>query len=167
MEKDFSEKKGLWKLLVDGSSCASESGVGLVLNSPDGWTLEYAQRFGFKTTNNELEWEALIAELTIAKHLEVRKIEVSSDSRLVVGLVSGEYKAREDIMAKYLAHVQNLKLDFQVFQVVKVPRPENTRVDQLSKLATAGELEKNRTVLVDYLDIPTISEVDVMDIDVQ
>ncbi|GAV81378.1 hypothetical protein CFOL_v3_24835 [Cephalotus follicularis] len=69
-------------------------------------------------------------------------------------------------MAKYLARVKSLKSDFLVFRVLKVPRVENTRADQLSKLATAEELEKNRTLIVDYLDRPTISEMDVMDIDV-
>ncbi|GAV77949.1 hypothetical protein CFOL_v3_21417 [Cephalotus follicularis] len=62
MEEDSHEnEKGLWKLSVDGSSCVSGSGAGLVLTNPDGWTLEYALRFGFKATNNEVEWEALIA----------------------------------------------------------------------------------------------------------
>ncbi|GAV56631.1 hypothetical protein CFOL_v3_00173 [Cephalotus follicularis] len=46
MEEDTSEEeKGLWKLSMDGSSCISDSGAGLVLTSPDGWTLEYALRF--------------------------------------------------------------------------------------------------------------------------
>ncbi|GAV81703.1 RVT_3 domain-containing protein [Cephalotus follicularis] len=143
LEEDSSEnEKGLWKLSVDGLSCVSISGAGLVLTSPDGWTLEYALRFGFKATNNEAEWEALIAGLTIAKHLEVQKIEASNDSQLVVGLVR-EYEAREDSMVKYLAHVQSLKSAFQVFRVVKVPRAENARVDQLSKLARTEELKKN------------------------
>ncbi|GAV60153.1 hypothetical protein CFOL_v3_03684 [Cephalotus follicularis] len=54
MEEDPSQnKRGLWKLSVDGSSCVSESRAGLVLTSPDGWTLEYALRFWFKATNNE------------------------------------------------------------------------------------------------------------------
>ncbi|GAV61380.1 RVT_3 domain-containing protein [Cephalotus follicularis] len=113
MEEDSSEnEKGLWNLSVDGSSCISENEAGLVLTSPDGSTLEYALRFGFKETNNEAKWEALIAGLTIVKHLEVQKIEASSDSQLVVGLVSGEYEAREESMDKYLALVQSLKFAF-------------------------------------------------------
>ncbi|GAV58867.1 RVT_3 domain-containing protein [Cephalotus follicularis] len=134
--------------------------------SPSGWTLEYALRFGFKATNNEAEWEALIVGLTIAKHLEVQRIEASGDSQLVVSLASGEHEAREDSMAKYLSHFQSLKSAFEVLRVLKVSRAENARADQLSKLATAEELEKNQTVLVDYLDRPTIFEVDVMDIDI-
>ncbi|GAV76643.1 RVT_3 domain-containing protein, partial [Cephalotus follicularis] len=166
-EDSLENEKGLWQLSVDGSSRVSRSGACLVLTSPDGWTLEYALRFGFKATNNEVEWEALIARLTIAKHLEVQKIEVSNDSKLVVSLVSREYEAIEDSMAKYLAHVQSLKSTFQVFRVLKVPRAENARGNQLSKLATTGEIERNRAILVDYLDKPTISEVEVMDIDIQ
>ncbi|GAV69262.1 RVT_3 domain-containing protein [Cephalotus follicularis] len=167
MEEDTSEvDKGLWKLSVYGSCRVSGSGACLVLTSLYGYTLVYALRFELKSTNNEAEWEALIVGLTIAKHLEVQKIEASSDSQLVVGLANGEYEAREDSMAKYLAHVQCLKLSFQVLRILKVPGAENTRTYQLSKLATAEELQKNQTVPVDYLDRPSISEMDVMDIDV-
>ncbi|GAV72741.1 RVT_3 domain-containing protein [Cephalotus follicularis] len=167
MEEDPSKKeRELWKLSVDDLSCITCSGAGLVLMSPSGWTLEYALRFGFKATNNEAEWEALIVGLKITKHLAVQKIEASSDSQLVVSLASGEYEAREDSMTKYLSHFQSLKLAFEVLRILKVPRAENARADQLSKLATTEELVKNQTVLVDYLDRPTISEVDVMDIDV-
>ncbi|GAV68091.1 RVT_3 domain-containing protein, partial [Cephalotus follicularis] len=126
MEENPSEsERGLWKLFVDGSSCIIGSGAGLVVTSPDGWTLEYALRFGFKATNNEAEWEALIVGMTIAKHLDVQKIEASSDSQLMVGLVSGEYDAREDSMAKYLSHNQSLKSVFEVLRVLKVRRVEN------------------------------------------
>ncbi|GAV73294.1 hypothetical protein CFOL_v3_16780, partial [Cephalotus follicularis] len=62
MEENPSEnERGMWKLSVDGSSCITGSGAWLVLTSPDGWMLDYALRFGFKATNNEAEWEALIA----------------------------------------------------------------------------------------------------------
>ncbi|KAK3013564.1 hypothetical protein RJ639_008368 [Escallonia herrerae] len=36
-----------WTLFVDGSSNASGSGAGLILNGPDGLTVEYALRFDF------------------------------------------------------------------------------------------------------------------------
>ncbi|GAV85390.1 RVT_3 domain-containing protein, partial [Cephalotus follicularis] len=130
MEEDPSEsKRGIWKLYVDCLSCISGSGAGLVLMSPDGWTLEYALRFKFKATNNEVEWEALIAGLTITKHLEVQKVEASGDSQLVVRLANGEYEAREDSMAKYLSHFQSMKSAFKFLRILKVPRAENARAD--------------------------------------
>ncbi|GAV64776.1 RVT_3 domain-containing protein [Cephalotus follicularis] len=123
MEENPSEsEREVWKLSVDGSSCLTGSGAGVLLVSLSGWTLEYALRFGFKATNNEAEWVALIAGLTIASHLEVRRIEVSSDSQLVVGLASGEYEPREDSMVKYLSYFQSLKPAFEVLSVTKIPR---------------------------------------------
>ena len=61
------EPNGLvWKLFVDGSSNAQGSGAGLVLVDPDGLKINYALRFGFKASNNEAEYEALIAGLNLA-----------------------------------------------------------------------------------------------------
>ena len=69
-----------WKLFVDGASNAQGSGAGLILNSLEGIDIEYALRFGFHTSNNEAEYEAIIASLNLAHSLEVDQLEVYSDS---------------------------------------------------------------------------------------
>ena len=74
----------IWKLSVDGASNAQGSGAGLILTSPEGIDIEYALRFGFRTSNNEAEYEAVIAGLNLAHSLEVDQLEVYSDSQLVV-----------------------------------------------------------------------------------
>ena len=74
----------IWKLSVDGASNAQGSGAGLILTSPEGIDIEYALRFGFQTSNNEAEYEAVIAGLNLAHSLEVDQLEVCSDSQLVV-----------------------------------------------------------------------------------
>ena len=76
---------GFWALYVDGSSNMSGTGTGLILVNPEGIIVEYALRFKFPTTNNGAEYEALIAGLRIAKELEVDRLQVYSDSQLVVG----------------------------------------------------------------------------------
>ena len=48
-----------WKLSVDGASNAQGSGAGLILTSPKGIDVEYALKFGFRTSNNEAEYEAV------------------------------------------------------------------------------------------------------------
>ena len=70
----------IWKLFVDGVANAQGSGVGLILTSPEGIDIEYALRFGFHTSNNEAEYEAVIAGLNLAHSLEVDKLEICSDS---------------------------------------------------------------------------------------
>ncbi|GKC68760.1 reverse transcriptase domain-containing protein, partial [Tanacetum coccineum] len=62
-----------WILFTDGSSCADGSGAGLILTSPEGMEFTYALRFVFNATNNEAEYEALIAGLRIAEQMGIKK----------------------------------------------------------------------------------------------
>ena len=79
-ETDLSD----WKLSADGATNAQGNGAGLILTSPEGIDIEYALRFRFHTSNNEAEYEAVIAGLNLAHSLEVDRLEISSDSQLVV-----------------------------------------------------------------------------------
>ncbi|GFS41559.1 hypothetical protein Acr_00g0075090 [Actinidia rufa] len=55
-----------WKLFVDGSSTHHGCRAGLVLQTPSDEQMEYAIRIGFKATNNEAVYEALLARLRVA-----------------------------------------------------------------------------------------------------
>ncbi|GJX95351.1 reverse transcriptase domain-containing protein [Tanacetum coccineum] len=91
-----------WILFTDGSSCVDGSGAGLILTNPEGMEFTYALRFEFTATNNEAEYEALLAGLRIAARMGVRNLEANVDSRLVANHVLGEYVAKEDNMVQYL-----------------------------------------------------------------
>nr|GEV28302.1 reverse transcriptase domain-containing protein [Tanacetum cinerariifolium] len=52
-----------WILFTDRSSCIDGSGAGQILTSSKGMEFTYALRFRFDATNNEAEYEALIAGL--------------------------------------------------------------------------------------------------------
>nr|GEX45196.1 reverse transcriptase domain-containing protein [Tanacetum cinerariifolium] len=69
-----------WILFTNGSSCVDGSGAGLILTSLEGTEFTYALRFYFTASNNEAEYEALIAGLGIAAQMEVRNVHVSVDS---------------------------------------------------------------------------------------
>ena len=51
-----------WIIFVDGSSNKKGSGAGIVLEGPGNFHLEMALKFEFKTSNNQAEFEALIAD---------------------------------------------------------------------------------------------------------
>ncbi|GJS20815.1 reverse transcriptase domain-containing protein [Tanacetum coccineum] len=71
---DMSEKEALqepWTLFMDGSSCVDGSAAGPILTSPDGVEFTYALRFPFTASNNEAEYEALLAGLRIAAQIGV------------------------------------------------------------------------------------------------
>ena len=83
----------IWKLSVDGAANAQGSGAGLILTSPKGIDIEYAFRFGFQASNNEAEYEAVIAGLNLAHSMEVDQLEVCNDSQLVVRQIEDAYEA--------------------------------------------------------------------------
>lgn len=56
-------------MYVDGSSNAKGSGVGVILEIPDEVILEQFLTFKFETTNNQAEYEALLADLRLAKEV--------------------------------------------------------------------------------------------------
>lgn len=56
---------GVWTLFTDGASNVKGSGLGIVLITPSGETLRQAIRT-IPLTNNEAEYEALIAGLELA-----------------------------------------------------------------------------------------------------
>ncbi|GJX95481.1 reverse transcriptase domain-containing protein [Tanacetum coccineum] len=98
-----------WTLFTDGSSCVDGSGAGLILTNPEGTEFTYALRFPFTASNNEAEYEALIAGLRIATQMGVHNVHVSVDSKLVANQVLGTYVAKEENMIKYLEKVKSLK----------------------------------------------------------
>lgn len=55
----------------------------------------YALRFNFRTSNNKVEYEALLAELCVAKGLGANCIQIYSDSQLIVNQVKEEYHAKD------------------------------------------------------------------------
>ncbi|XP_077232508.1 uncharacterized protein LOC143869835 [Tasmannia lanceolata] len=128
----------LWEVYVDGSSNKGGSGAGLVLTGPDEFVLNYALRFGFRASNNEAEYEALIAGMNLAAQARAQKLKAYCDSQLVVCQIQGVYEAREEGMIKYLQRVRVLVGKFESFELIRVPRAENTKADVLSKLAASG-----------------------------
>ncbi|XP_027166062.1 uncharacterized protein LOC113766031 [Coffea eugenioides] len=140
-----------WTLYVDGSSNGDGSGAGLLLEGPQGEVCSYALRFGFPATNNEAEYEALIAGLQLARRLGAQRIHVRSDSQLVVCQVLGEYEAKDEIIQRYLSKVHQLTAYFESFEIQRIPRSQNRRADALSRLASTSFSDLNKTVLVEEI----------------
>ncbi|GJT29381.1 reverse transcriptase domain-containing protein [Tanacetum coccineum] len=103
------EPESTWKLFTDG---ASSSRAGLILVSPKEIEYTYALRFEFETTNNEAEYEALLASLRIAKEMKVQELTIFVDSQLVANQVKGLFEARKIIIKQYLEKAKELPANF-------------------------------------------------------
>ena len=101
-----------WILSVDGASRKIGAGVGLQLKSPTGERIEHAIGLEFPMSNNEVEYEAILAGIDLAISVSSKKIIIQSDSQLVVGQVNEEYETRDQCNNK---HVCLVKLRLESF----------------------------------------------------
>ncbi|XP_022872377.1 uncharacterized protein LOC111391392 [Olea europaea var. sylvestris] len=121
-----------WNLFVDRSTGETGFGVGIVLESPEG--------------------------LRFAKEIQVKRLLASSDSQLTVSRVNGNFATKDSSMDAYLKLVLDLIPHFERFELIQVPRLENTHVDALSKLASSKDSELLKIVPIERLSKPSISE---------
>ncbi|XP_076910539.1 uncharacterized protein LOC143568216 [Bidens hawaiensis] len=118
-------KDEVWKLFTDGASNDEGASAGLKITNPKGQHITYAIRLEFKSTNNEAEYEALLAGLRIARNLGARNLEAHVDSMLVANQIEGSYDAKDDKMASYLAQAKVLMTAFATCKVKHIKRSEN------------------------------------------
>jgi ribonuclease HI len=139
IEEPHIERK--WVIYVDGSSTKKKGGAGIVLVTLEGDELNSSLRLEFKTTNNETEYEAVVAGLEMALELGADSVEVRSDSQVIVGHIRGEFEAKGEKMKKYLTKVQSMQTAFQKFYIKKIPREDNIKADHLAKMASTENME--------------------------
>ncbi|XP_023911244.1 uncharacterized protein LOC112022850 [Quercus suber] len=96
-------EKVILEVYVDGIANQKGSRVGLVLVSSVKITIEKSLRLYFSTTNNEAKYEALLMGMTMVQKMGEKSINVFSDSKLVVGQVTGEFKVKDERMQEYLS----------------------------------------------------------------
>nr|GEU58192.1 reverse transcriptase domain-containing protein [Tanacetum cinerariifolium] len=131
-------------LFTDGSSCIDGFGAGLFITDPEGTEFTYALRFKFNATNNEVEYEGLIAGLRIAKQIGVKTLQANVDSKLVDDQVNRVYAAKESGMIKYLDKVRRQSSAFKEFSIKQVPRWENKKANALRKMASTSFVHLSR-----------------------
>ncbi|XP_024013349.1 uncharacterized protein LOC112087712 [Eutrema salsugineum] len=154
IQTDLPDEK--WSLYVDGSSSSRGAGIGIRLESPTKEILEQSFRLEFPASNNEAEYEALLAGLRLAQGIGVKKIEAFCDSQLVASQYSGDYDTRHDRIDLYLKAVKNLTDRFEFFSLTKIPRSENASVDALAALTSTSESHQRRVIPVESIDSPSI-----------
>ncbi|XP_071739777.1 uncharacterized protein [Rutidosis leptorrhynchoides] len=140
-----------WDLFTDGASCAKGAGAGLILSSPNGEEHTYALRFNFDATNNEAEYEALLAGLNIVIKLNITKLRAYVDSQLVSNQFNGSFEAHELSMQKYLKLLKETAEKFEHFELAQVSRNQNKKADALSKLVALTFSHFQKQVWVEEL----------------
>ena len=116
-----------WTLNIDGASKQSRAGISLQLRTPSGDKIGQEIRLEFSASNNESEYEAILAGLELAAALSADKLLIRSDSQLVVGQVNEEFESRDPQMAKYVSQVKQRLNSFSIWKLEHVPRDSNEK----------------------------------------
>ena len=123
--------------------------------------MTYKVRLQYQATNNEVEYEALLKGLELAKSIEAESVLILRDSQLVMGQVNGTCEAKEERMKKYLEKVLQLVKKFKEANFVQIPREENMDTDALAKEASANQpMDKfDEVQYLPSIDIPDVLQI--------
>ncbi|GJY25838.1 reverse transcriptase domain-containing protein [Tanacetum coccineum] len=146
------ENTNEWIIYTYEASSLKGVGAGLVLINPSGIEYTYAIRLTFASTNNEVEYESLLAGLWIAHKIKVQALKVKVDSKLVACQMNDEFVANSEGMEKYLAKAKEHAALFKIFLIENIPQNWNQKADVLSKLASVAFNHLTKEVLVEVLN---------------
>ncbi|XP_075473370.1 uncharacterized protein LOC142504379 [Primulina tabacum] len=132
---------------MPGASSLAGCGVGVVIISPLGEKIKLALRIDSRVTNNEDEYEAVLAGVQAAREVGASRIILYSDSKLINQQIKGVYEAKDDRMLKYLRLIKTRAEVFTDWGIEQIPREENSEADTLAKMAASLSEVSTREVL--------------------
>ena len=118
----------------------------MVIQTPEGDKIECMIWLDFPTTNNEAEYEALVAGLDLAKAAGAKNMIMHCDSQVITSHINGDYECRNERMKKYLEEVKSRISGLEV-KFVQIPREENECADRLAKAASVEFTNASEQVL--------------------
>ena len=123
------------KLLIytDGGARGNPgpAALGVVIYDESGKIVKRFGKFLGEKTNNEAEYEAVIAALSEAQGLGTASVELNLDSELVARQLSNIYRARDKRMQEFVLKIRNLETKFEKVSYHHVPRGKNRLADKL------------------------------------
>ncbi len=122
-----------FELFVDGAASGNPgpAGIGGTLLKDGEEVVSFSEPIG-ETTNNVAEYKALIKGLGEAIKQGAYKIEVFSDSELMVKQMKGHYKVKSDNLSGLHDEANRLIREFEKIEITHVTRDKNKKADELA-----------------------------------
>jgi ribonuclease HI len=97
-----------------------------------------------RATNNEAEFHGLIELMQKMHTLGITHPHIKGDSKLIINMAKGLWKAKEPRLQALLSQVKQLKKQFAKVKFTWVPREKNAMADTQAELALRP-IESNET----------------------
>lgn len=111
------------------------AGIGVVIEMPTGNVMQRIARAIGQRTNNQAEYEAVIAGLRAARELNAQHVSLFLDSQLVARQLRGEYKVKDVALKALFETARELLKQFARVRITYVPRARNLAADKLANEA--------------------------------
>ena len=117
-----------------------ELGLGACINDNNGKEVASFHCYRKFGTHNESEYLSLILLLSRAVKLGIKELECYGDSNLIINHVTGKFKPGQKFLP-YLGKIKELTQHFSFVSFTWIPREQNKRADELSKLGLDSKSE--------------------------
>ncbi len=126
------------KLIIhtDGASRGNpgKAGIGVLIRNKDGQEVEEISEYIGETTNNVAEYKALITAARRALELGAKDVVFKLDSELVVKQIHHKYSVKSPHLIPLYRELLDMLKKFRKWEVIHVPREENSRADALANM---------------------------------
>jgi len=122
---------------VDGAARGNPgpAAIGVVLKNEKAQMLSSISDSIGITTNNQAEYQALIAGLKKAISMGASAVEIRSDSELIVRQMLGIYRVKKQQLIPLHQEARRLAGSLASFKIISVSREENREADRLANMA--------------------------------
>ena len=124
-------------VFTDGASRGNPgpAAIGVIIKDERGNLISTISRCLGATTNNQAEYQAVIAALEKAVSLGARQVALYSDSELLVKQINGRYKVKHTTLRPLYQEVVRLAGQLESFKITCIPRERNKAADALANQA--------------------------------
>ena len=140
------ERQGEWCLMVDGAARGNpgEAGCGAIIYDESGEVVEELCHYLGHTTNNVAEYQALLIGLEGVLRLGVKRLQIRSDSELLVRQLNGIYRVKDERLKELYKRASGLLRQLDAYRINHVPREHNRVADRLANQAIDEVPRKTR-----------------------
>jgi len=122
---------------ADGASRGNpgSAAIGATIKDEQGGLIARISRRIGRATNNQAEYQAVIAALHEAVRLGAREVDIRLDSELVVRQLNGRYRVKNAALKPLYQEAKGLLVRLEAVTIHHVPREQNREADRLANMA--------------------------------